>query len=58
MTPTQRDDVFAFDPGDFEHPILSAFQGNPDAGLERTQVYAYIQATTPGRNCLACGPRV
>src|SRR5262249_38911777 len=36
--------VFAFDPGDFSHPIVGAFQGNPDAGLESTQAYAYVKA--------------
>lgn len=43
----QRDSVFAFDPGDFAHPIVSPFQGNPDAGLESTQVYAYVKALPP-----------
>ncbi len=47
---TKREDVFTFDPGEFEHPILSVFQGNPQAGLERTQVYAYIQAKAAERN--------
>ena len=41
----ERDEVFAFDPGEFAHPILSAFQGNPEAGLERTQAYVYVKAT-------------
>src|SRR5262249_37692108 len=45
-----REDVFAFDPGEFAHPILGAFQGNPQAGLERTQAYAYVKATAPARN--------
>jgi hypothetical protein len=45
-----REDVFAFDPGEFAHPILSAFQGNPQAGLERTQVYVYVKATVPARS--------
>ena len=43
----RRDDAFAFDPGDFSHPLLSAFQGNPDAGLETTLSYVYVQATLP-----------
>jgi len=47
---TQRDEVFAFDPGEFVHPILSAFQGNPEAGLERTQTYVYVKATLPAKN--------
>jgi hypothetical protein len=45
--PIQRESVFAFDPGDFSHPIVSAFQGNSDAGLESTQQYAYIRAALP-----------
>lgn len=45
----QRDDAFAFDPSDFTHPLLSAFQGNPDAGLETTLSYVYIQAQLPGK---------
>jgi hypothetical protein len=45
----RRDDAFAFDPGDFSHPLLSAFQGNPDAGLETTLSYVYIQAALPAR---------
>jgi hypothetical protein len=43
----KRETSFEFDPGDFAHPIVAAFEGNPDAGLERTQTYAYIQATVP-----------
>ncbi len=34
--------AFAFDPGDFSHPIVNPFLGNPDAGLSTTRVYAYI----------------
>jgi hypothetical protein len=43
----KRDSSYGFDPQDFSHPIVSAFQGNPEAGLERTQTYTYIQATLP-----------
>jgi hypothetical protein len=43
----QRDNVFAFDPGDFSHPVVSAFQGNPDAGLETTRAYVYVKAALP-----------
>ncbi|MBI3860627.1 MAG: BatA domain-containing protein [Planctomycetia bacterium] len=46
----QRETAFEFDPGDFSHPIVAAFQGNPDAGLERAQTYAYIRATLPAGN--------
>lgn len=45
--PEKPENVFAFDPGDFSHPLVSAFQGNPDAGLESTQALAYIKATLP-----------
>ena len=43
----RRDDAYAFDPGDFSHPLLSAFQGNPDAGLETTLSYAYVRVSLP-----------
>ncbi|HLJ09690.1 MAG TPA: BatA domain-containing protein [Planctomycetaceae bacterium] len=47
--------VFAFDPGEFAHPIVGAFSGNPDAGLESTQTYAYVKAIVPseGRSHVA-----
>lgn len=41
----RRTEVFQFDPGEFTHPIIGAFQGNPDAGLETSRSYAYMQAT-------------
>jgi hypothetical protein len=47
--PEKRETVFSFDPGEFTHPIIGAFEGNPDAGLETTQSYAYIQAALPPR---------
>jgi hypothetical protein len=43
----QRETVYAFDPGEFSHPIVSAFQGNPDAGLESTRAYVYVKAALP-----------
>jgi hypothetical protein len=43
----QRENVYAFDPGDFSHPVVSAFQGNPDAGLESTRAYVYVKAALP-----------
>ncbi|MFN7805409.1 MAG: BatA domain-containing protein [Planctomycetaceae bacterium] len=43
--PGVRDSVYRFDPGDFAHPILAAFQGNPDAGLESTISYARFAVT-------------
>jgi hypothetical protein len=48
----EGDSVYAFDPGDFGHPIVSAFYGNPDAGLETTQIRAYLKAIVP-RNSAA-----
>lgn len=44
--PGRRDSLFRFDPGGFNHPVVGAFQGNPDAGLESTVTYAYL--TTSG----------
>lgn len=46
----QHENVFAFDPGEFAHPLVGAFQGNPDAGLESTQAYVYVKATLASRN--------
>ncbi|MES2792624.1 MAG: BatA domain-containing protein [Planctomycetota bacterium] len=49
--------AFGFDPLEFQHPILKVFQGNPEAGLERTQTYEYFRtklaARNPGRVALA-----
>ena len=42
--PEVRQSVYSFVSGDFAHPIINAFQGNPDAGLETTQTYAYVRA--------------
>lgn len=44
--PTDRTTAFTFVPEDFQHPIINAFQGNPDAGLETTRTVAYIRAVT------------
>ncbi len=38
---------FSFDPGDFGHPIVEAFRGNPDAGLETTRTSVYVAASVP-----------
>ncbi|MSR56877.1 MAG: VWA domain-containing protein [Planctomycetaceae bacterium] len=48
--PEKRDESFGFDPGEFLHPIVNAFQGNPAAGLETTQTYAYLQTVLPARS--------
>ena len=47
-TPT----VFGFDPGDFTHPLLREFRGNPGAGLETALIRQYVKAdvTDTGRN--------
>ena len=53
----QQKEVFGFDPLEFQHPIVKVFQGNPDAGLERTQTFEYfatkMAARNPGRVALA-----
>ncbi|MGQ0635139.1 MAG: BatA domain-containing protein [Planctomycetaceae bacterium] len=41
----QRRDAFAFDPGEFGHPLIGVFDGNPGAGLETTQTYTYRHAS-------------
>jgi hypothetical protein len=51
----RREEAYAFDPGDFSHPLLSAFRGNPDAGLETTLSYVYIEATLPAQGSPASG---
>jgi hypothetical protein len=43
----RRDDAFAFDPGVLSHPLLAAFEANPDAGLETTLSYQYVRARPP-----------
>ncbi len=45
--PQKREEAFTFAPGEFLHPLVNAFQGNPDAGLETTQIYAYLRAFVP-----------
>lgn len=54
--PEKRETVYTFDPGDFTHPVVEAFQGNPNAGLESTQIYAYVETsvspTRPARVAL------
>ncbi|HUQ69082.1 MAG TPA: BatA domain-containing protein [Planctomycetaceae bacterium] len=43
--PARRDTVYLFDGGEFQHPILSPFRGNPNTGFELTRTFAYRQAT-------------
>lgn len=36
--------VFGFDPGDFVHPLLREFRGNPGAGLETALIRQFVRA--------------
>ncbi len=36
--------VFGFDPGDFAHPLLREFRGNPGAGLETALIRQFVRA--------------
>jgi hypothetical protein len=45
--PVKKEQTFAFNAGEFTHPIVNAFQGNPDAGLETTQSFAYMEVQLP-----------
>lgn len=44
---TKRDTAFDFDPGDYDHPIVRPFQGNPGAGLELTKTFTYFKTEIP-----------
>ncbi|WP_146369470.1 BatA domain-containing protein [Symmachiella macrocystis] len=46
----KRSEAFYFDPGDYAHPIVADFQGNPQAGLGNTLTYEYYQLTLPPRS--------
>jgi hypothetical protein len=35
--------AFSFDPGDYSHPLLHEFRGNPSAGLETALMRSYVQ---------------
>ncbi len=39
----QKSKIFEFDPLQYQHPVLEIFKGNPDAGLETTHLYEYVQ---------------
>jgi hypothetical protein len=45
--PEKMTTAFEFDPGDFSHPILKPFQGNPNSGLELTKTFAYLKTEIP-----------
>lgn len=36
-----------FAPGDYQHPVIQPFAGNPDAGLLTTEVYRYWRVRLP-----------
>lgn len=40
----KKDTVFEFDPLDYRHPIVNPFEGNPDAGLETTRTWMYLES--------------
>lgn len=54
--PGARQRVFEFDPGEFAHPLIQAFRGNPDAGLQTTRTAVFFQteleAGTPAKVAL------
>lgn len=39
----RKENSYEFDPGDYSHPIVRPFQGNPGAGLELTKTFAYFK---------------
>ncbi len=43
----KKEVAFEFDAGDFSHPIVRPFQGNPGAGLELTKTFAYFKTEVP-----------
>ncbi len=47
VTSTNEDgtpSAFGFDPGDFSHPLLREFRGNPGAGLETALIRQFVRA--------------
>lgn len=43
-------EAFEFDPADFAHPIVKAFEGNPDAGLQTTKLFGFVRAELNAKN--------
>jgi hypothetical protein len=39
----RQETSYEFDPGDYSHPIVRPFQGNPGAGLELTKTFTYFK---------------
>lgn len=48
--PARRDEAFQFAGGELTHPIVNPFEGNPDAGLQSTQIYAYLRSVPGGKS--------
>lgn len=46
---TGGNQVFEFAPGDFAHPIVKPFEGNPGAGLELTRTFVYFKVASAER---------
>ena len=44
---SKKEVTFEFDAGDFSHPIVRPFQGNPGAGLELTKTFSYFKTEVP-----------
>lgn len=42
VTPANPNEVFLFDPGEFSHPLLGVFRGNPGVGLETTMTMQFL----------------
>lgn len=40
--------AFGFDPGDYQHPLLREFRGNPGAGLEAALIRRYVKVSATG----------
>jgi hypothetical protein len=43
----RKSKIFEFDPLKYQHPVVEIFKGNPDAGLETTQIYEYFETEIP-----------
>lgn len=43
VAPEKPEEVFLFDPGEFAHPLLGVFRGNPGVGLETTMTMQFLE---------------
>lgn len=41
------DAAYEFDSRQYQHPLVAAFRGNPNAGLESTRTFTYVKAVLP-----------